>query len=347
MSPASIAGPLVTLVAFTLASCEHATEAENAAISPVFESSASTKGYEAIDLGTLGGDPSYAMKINARGQVVGWSRTESGARRAFLWEDGVMTELSTLGGSRSDAMDINARGQVVGSITLVSGYTHAFLWENGVMTDLGTLEGGQSWGWGIDAGGQVVGWSTTASWESHAFLWKNGVMTDLGTLEGTEESLAADLNPQGQVVGWSFTDPTGPSHGFLWERGEMTDLGRGMYARSINAHGQVVGNRFTESGLSRAFLWEDGVMTDLGDLGGGESDARDINDRGQVTGWSRITSGGTRHAFLWENGVMTDLGTLEGGTGGIAIGINALGQVVGYGRNESGELPAILWTPKP
>jgi probable HAF family extracellular repeat protein len=40
-----------------------------------------------IDLGTLGGTYSYAITINERGQVLGYSFTASGEFHAFLWEE--------------------------------------------------------------------------------------------------------------------------------------------------------------------------------------------------------------------------------------------------------------------
>ena len=52
-------------------------------------------------------------------------------------------------------------------------------------------------------------------------------------------------------------------------------------------------------------------MTDLGTLGGTYSWAFDINDRGQVVGYSG-TAAGDQHAFLYGDGAMTDLGTLGG-----------------------------------
>jgi probable HAF family extracellular repeat protein len=262
------------------------------------------------DLGTLGGCCTYihtSHGINERGQVVGSSETALGEDHAFLWERGTMTDLGTLGGAYSRAVDINERGQVVGYSTTASGETHAYLWEKGSMTDLGTLGGTYSSAIAINNRGQVVGESnTTAFGDSHAFLWEKGSMTDLGTLGGTRSSARA-INERGQVVGTSGGGRAGRA--FLWERGAMTDLGTlggGVIAIAINNRGQVVGESQSSSPVSdrHAFLWEKGTMTDLGTLGGTlplggtYSSAVDINERGQVVGWS-LTVTGELHAVLW------------------------------------------------
>jgi probable HAF family extracellular repeat protein len=70
------------------------------------------------DLGTLPGDTiSLAFGINKQRQIVGLSIGPGGAR-AFLWEDGVMTDLNTLvppGSLHLDyANDINDREEIAG-----------------------------------------------------------------------------------------------------------------------------------------------------------------------------------------------------------------------------------------
>jgi probable HAF family extracellular repeat protein len=78
------------------------------------------KGADIQDLGTLPGDrTSQALGINARGQVVGVSRGPGGSR-AFIWENGVMTDLNTLvepgySGRLLLAGDISDRGEITGA----------------------------------------------------------------------------------------------------------------------------------------------------------------------------------------------------------------------------------------
>src|SRR2546426_2122976 len=74
------------------------------------------------DLGTLGGTSSFAGSINLAGQVAGESSLADGSMHAFLWQNGVMTDVGTLGGAfNSDptgfsvANAINNVGQVVGA----------------------------------------------------------------------------------------------------------------------------------------------------------------------------------------------------------------------------------------
>jgi probable HAF family extracellular repeat protein len=81
------------------------------------------------DLGTLGGNYSEAVSINARGQVAGATTVVGGMHHPFRWTpSGGIQDLGTLGGDSGYATSINALGQVAGNSQTVSGDTHAFRW---------------------------------------------------------------------------------------------------------------------------------------------------------------------------------------------------------------------------
>ena len=125
----------------------------------------------------------------------------------------------------------------------------------------------------------------------------------------------------------------------------VTDLGTlpgdsFSIARAINKTGQVAGDSTDEYGHTHAFLKSKGAMIDLGTLGGDNSSAKALNDRGQVVGRSgtvanlpdNLPPDTYDHAFLWQDGAMTDLGAL-GGTYSVAEAINIRGWVVGASTN--------------
>ena len=69
------------------------------------------------------------------------------------------------------------------------------------------------------------------------------------------------------------------------------------------------------------------VMNDIGTLGGYQSWAASINEKGQVIGWSYTFGNAAIHGFIWDENKMRDLGSLGGNS--YASGINENGQVVG------------------
>ena len=203
----------------------------------------------------------------------------------------------------------------------------------------------------------------------HAFQWRNGALTDLGALPGINDSYAFSSNNRGQIIGVSENGTVDPVtntpnvDAVLWSGGEIINLGtlggNCSAAGTINDRAQVVGAAFNDvpdpfggnlaiplpcpvATQVHAFLWEHGVMKDLGTLGGPDSEAQYVNERGQIAGQSYtdstpnppstapacLTSGiPTEHPFLWQNGLI-DLGSL-GGTCGYANWLNNQGEVVG------------------
>ena len=85
------------------------------------------------DLGTLSGDvASVSISINDAGSVIGASLDADFNPRAFLWQNGVMTDLNTLIGADSPlylltGCSINSRGQITGLGLTSTGEIHTYL----------------------------------------------------------------------------------------------------------------------------------------------------------------------------------------------------------------------------
>ena len=85
------------------------------------------------DLGTLPGDvASVAIGINDAGIVVGLSFDPAFKQRAFVWQNGVMSDLNTLIPASSPlvvnhACGINARGEITGNAVTSTGEVHGYL----------------------------------------------------------------------------------------------------------------------------------------------------------------------------------------------------------------------------
>jgi probable HAF family extracellular repeat protein len=130
-------------------------------------------------------------------------------------------------------------------------------------------------------------------------------MKDLGAFSG-DRSDAFGINDAGQVVGTSLVTGVGGApntwRAFEYSGGTLNELGIGgafSIARDINNAGQVAGEWVPSSDVgSHAFVYKDGIVQDLGNLGGGDTDALSINDRGDVAGYGSTGRGDTLHGFI-------------------------------------------------
>jgi probable HAF family extracellular repeat protein len=228
------------------------------------------------------------------------------------------------------------------------------------MFDLGTLPGGSaSYATAINDRGDIVGYSGINAYgpqfreRTQGFAWADGTMHALGALYCRcsfnvryGASRALDIANGGQIVGDSETGRGEDfTHAFVWQENAMSDLGAvvdgslSSYAFGINDINEIVG---TVNG--RAFLARDGSSQELGMLPGhASSDARAINNKGQVIGNS-VTADGVSHAFLWNIGSMRNLGTLSGDASSQAQALNTAGVVAG--RSGTADLSvsrAVIW----
>jgi len=309
--------------------------------------------YTYTDLGTFGGIYGGAYGINSSGQLTGYAYDEGSQNHAFLYSNGILTDLGFLsGGSSTRGTGVSSSGQVAGYGTTAAGQTHAFLYSSGNMTDIGTLPGGgMSQAIGISSSGQVVGFSTTAAFSKHTFLYSSGNMTDIGTLPGGALSEPTGINSSGQIVGYSMTSAA-YTHAFIYSNGTMTDIGTlpggsDSRATGISSSGLVVGYSIDPILGDRTFIYSNGTMTDIGTLGGTASRGIGINSSGQVIGTSHTTGNTYIHPYLYSNGTMYDFTTLVPyQVSDITLNaINDWGQIAGVASDTISRIRPVLFNP--
>jgi len=241
-----------------------------------------------------GGNNGFATGANNLGQVVGWA--ENGVHdtmcvspqvlqfRPAVWELGPPDQIHDLpliaGDTSGAATAINDNGQIVG----ISGICD-----------------------------QAVGRHTA----KHAVLWENGGVTDIGNLGAQWWNTPTAINQHGDVVGFAG-DPAFVEgdilHAFIWTKDNGIQALKPLRGRvpqhvdseayGINEARQVVGvSCDAEQNDCRAVIWDHGVYpTDLNDLKGGASaflaSAKDINNKGEITGRAVDPSTGALIAYL-------------------------------------------------
>jgi probable HAF family extracellular repeat protein len=309
--------------------------------------------YTIKDLGTLGGDTSFAFQLNNAGWVAGSANlTAGGPQHAFLWYGGgPLHDLGTLGGPNSGADGPNLFGEAAissetsnldpnGEDFCAFGTHHQCLgaiWRNGRLTALPSLVGGQSNAnaFGLNDVGQVVGFAENGVRDStclpglttpqvirfEAVKWGlNGKISELAPLKGDTVAFAFGINDFGQAIGSS---------------GLCSNTA--LPPNPVGPH---------------ALLWEaDGSATNLGSLGGSINIADSINNLGQVVGGAQSPKDGTIHAFLWTRATgMQDFGAFPGAIVTVppcCNTINDRGEMVGFSIDGTTfNSRAIVWQGK-
>lgn len=235
-----------------------------------------------------GGHHPEITALNEKGQAVGYTLVENewtwvepqeatrgrkrrgeqlpGVQRAFLWQEGTVTDLGALVHPFGAAVagDINDRGEIVGTATIAERRPNSFF----------------------------------PQWR--AVIWRDGQLRQLPGINGMETG-AGTINNRGQVVGHGFVlssaNVNPPAIGLLWEGDTVRELrtadGRAFSPMSLNDEGIIAGQVVLPGGKSSAALLLSGTgeITDLAALSGRPDLAPplSVNNRGQAIGgdvWS-------------------------------------------------------------
>ena len=299
------------------------------------------------DLGTLGGNNSYALGVNDSGEVVGYSYlADNVTTHAFTWTaTGGMVDLGALpGGTSTQGSCINNAGNVGGNGIDANGKQVPFFWSAaGGFQTLAENNGDQrNYSFGINNSDELTGqqYGNNGSSETvHAFFWapNEGIKQNLPPLPGGLHTVGNSINNLEQFTGAASVPNNGSRfHAFVAAKNERTrDIGgvagqTYTAGQSINDNSEVVG---FGGNAAVGFYWSRATgMVLLQTLGGSQSAGFSINNSGAITGYS-ANSGGAIHAVLWpdKSSAPQDLGTLPGGTNSYGRFVNSVGQVAGFG----------------
>lgn len=200
----------------------------------------------------------------------------------------------------------------------------------------------------VNNNGLIVGqdYTTAGTYESFLYNTGTGVFTFL-TPPGSTQSIAVGINDSNQVVG-AYLNGTG-NYGYLYSGGTFSTLsvpgahistpffyygGAGTLASGINDNGDIVGDWSpTNSSPGQGFFYNGTSFsnTTISSPGAATTQLYDVNDSGQISGFTVTGSGATavRAGFIDNGGVFTAI-NFPGASSTIAQGINDSGEVVGF-----------------
>src|SRR5947207_1510170 len=265
--------------------------------------------YHVSTLASLGGTSSGGNSINDQSWVSGYSRMADRNRHATLWRNSLLTDLGTLGGPNSSVTwnVKNTAGIIVG-----------------ISQTATTPEpNGENW-----SSAAFYSTPNNVGYINLGFVWQNNQMRGLPPFPGGNNGFATGANNLGQVVGWAENgvhDPNCCCTQVLQFRPAMWTLGppdqihdlplipgdSSGAATAINDNGQIVGiSGICDQAVGRhtakhAMLWDHGVYpTDLNDpdlkgsYSGFLASAKDINNKGEITGRAVDPATGALIAYL-------------------------------------------------
>lgn len=239
--------------------------------------------------------------INQAGAVVGFTRVSPTSERAFVNYGRGPIDLGLRGGTSNVAVAINDKGEVLGNVTTASGQLRGYVYSRGSFRPIAGVAGQHTRFIDINNAGYILATSApvgdSTSGNPRGYLRApNGTYRDIGTLPYPNPTTQPEaLNNRNQVTG---------------ESGQLILPEIPFYA----------------------FVWSRGAMRQLGSFGNTPNYGLDINDRGQVAGYTATGTFREALATIWTHGRPTLLDTrapTPGGRFSTADAINNHGHVAG------------------
>ena len=346
------------------------------ALSLIMGVSEARAAYEIREIVTLYPDKGVmAWDVNDNGVVAGSMIGDNNWVQAYVYENGVVTELPRFSGNKAEAYAVNNLGQLTGWCTSSSGNGnnnwHMARWDNSggnwIASDLGTVSGNWCIGEDINEKGEISGgWYALNEVGLHLPSPAYGLpagMNNLGGLAGHQGLSGYGINEKGEIAA-SGRDGNSVGRAAVWLpvaayglAAGFTDLNANSgtddaQSVAINDAGQVAGYRHVSTVRADSFVWANGTFTFLPRLSSWYfMTARDINNSGVVVGSVDLSFGSTRKGFIWAGG--SDVSDVQfvaeldaaGWSGCEFYGISNAGHICGHGTNPLGKPGAFVLVP--
>ena len=228
----------------------------------------------------------------------------TGGDRAFLWRNGVLTELGVPpSATDSFAYAINNKTEITGEC---APGRQAYLWGDGKFTLLILPVGWGSVGFDIDDSSRIVGYMGGNEFTSHAFLWSAGRVTDLGVIPDGDSAAAFSISANGCIAGFGadYDFPSGQqARAFFYQDGQMINLGllpSAIWSQAFSTNGVSTIGTCGLVNDSVAFVFTSGTMRRLDQLQTNPNliiqSSRSISIDGSIAAHGRIA--GTHHGIV-------------------------------------------------
>ncbi|MFC4930371.1 HAF repeat-containing protein [Massilia sp. GCM10023247] len=261
--------------------------------------------------------------------------------------------VTIVGPANSQPTDMNQAGAVVGITRLGPDSYSSFVNYGRGPVNLGRLGGRSNVAVAINDKGQVLGNVTTTNGQLRGYVYDRGSFRQLNGVGGRPTSYV-DINNAGYILASSGPPPTAPAGNAVpylrAPNGTYRAIGALPYPNPITQP-EALNNRNQVTGESGtfilpeipfyAFVWTNGVMRQLGDFGYTPNYGLDINDRGQVAGYTSTATFREALATVWTHGrpLLIDTRPASSYRFSSADAINNHGHAVG----SANQIGAFIW----